>query len=78
MKDDNAEFYRRSVEDLIVAQNSEPIFLEIVGSEGVCPLDKKPCGFVSSCDDVLSLALGLDFREGASCPRAVAFFKAGK
>ena len=76
MNKDVAESYRRSVEDLIVAQNSEFIDVEIDGSEGVCPLDKKPCGFVSSCDDVLSLVFGL--REGFSCPRAVAFFKAGK
>ena len=74
----DAEFYRRSVEDLIVAQNSEFIDVEIDGSEGICPIDKKPCGFVSSCDDVLSLAFGLDLREGFSCPRAVAFFKARK
>ena len=76
MKDDNAEFYRRSVEDLIVAQNkSKFIDLEIDGSEGVCPIDKEPCGFVSSCDDVLSLALGVDMHEGVSCPRAVKAFK---
>lgn len=71
----DAEFYCRSVEDLIVVQNSEPIFLEIDGSAGICPLDKKPCGFVGSCDDVLSLALGRDMREGASCPRAVKAFE---
>jgi len=71
----DAEFYRRSVEDLVVAQNSEPIFLEIDGSEGVCPIIKEPCGFVSSCDDVLSLALGRDMVETVSCPRAVKAFE---
>jgi len=71
----DAEFYRRSVEDLIVAQSREFIDVEIDGSEGICPIDKEPCGFVSSCDDVLSLAFGLDLREGASCPRAVKALK---
>jgi len=51
------------------------IDVKIQSSEGVCPIDKQPCKFVSSCDDVLSLAFGLDLREGASCPRAVAYFR---
>jgi len=46
----DAEFYRRSVEDLIVAQSREFIDVEIDGSEGICPIDKEPCGFVSSCE----------------------------
>ena len=50
--------------------------IRVVSSEDVCPFDKEPCAYVSSCDDALSLVFGFDFREGASCPRA--FFKAGK
>jgi len=42
----------------------------------VCPFDKKPCAYVSSCDDVLSLYFGFDMVEGVSCSRAV--FKAVK
>jgi len=50
--------------------------IKAVRSDDVCPFDKEPCGFASSCDDALSLALGIDMREGGSCPRAV--FKARK
>jgi len=73
MDKDVAESYRRSVEDLIVAQNEEFVDLEIDGSEGVCPIDKKPCGFVSSCDDIMNLVLGLS--KSVSCPRAVKALK---
>jgi len=52
--------------------------VKISSSDGNCPLDGEPCGFVSSCDDVLSLVFGFDMVETVSCPRAVAFFKAGK
>jgi hypothetical protein len=48
--------------NLIVAQNIEL---------PKCPFDKKPCKYVSSCDDVLSLRCGFDVVEGDSCPRAV-------
>jgi len=47
------------------------IDVKIESSKGVCPIDKQLCKFVSSCDAVVSLAFGLDLREGASCPRAV-------
>jgi len=50
--------------------------IRVISSKDVCPYDKEPCEFVSSCDDALSLALGIDMREGGSCPRAV--FKARK
>ena len=50
--------------------------IRVVSSKDVCPFDKEPCEYVSSCDDVLSLVFGFDLREGASCPRAV--FKAVK
>ena len=50
--------------------------IRVVGSKDICPFDKKPCAYVSSCDDALSLAFGIDLREGRSCPRAV--FKARK
>ena len=42
-----------------------------VRSVDLCPFDKKPCKYVSSCDHVLSLRLGFDVVEGDSCPRAV-------
>ena len=47
-----------------------------VRSEDVCPFDGLPCKFVHSCDDALSLRIGFDVVEGASCSRAV--FKVGK
>jgi len=50
--------------------------IRVISSKDVCPFDKKPCAYVSSCDDALSLAFGIDLHEGASCRRAV--FKAGK
>jgi hypothetical protein len=36
----------------------------------VCPFDKQPCSIVGSCDDALSLIMGVDCVEGKSCSRA--------
>ena len=37
----------------------------------VCPFDGLPCGYVSSCDDVLSWRFGFYIGEGKPCSRAV-------
>jgi len=46
-------------------------YVKRLAERGFCPFDNAPCGLVGSCDDVLSLAVGRDMREGAPCHRAV-------
>jgi hypothetical protein len=58
MRDDRGN-YRRDIADLIASQNEETL----------CPIIHEPCDYVESCDDVLSLRVGVDCVEGASCPR---------
>lgn len=36
---------------------------------GICPFDKMPCKYVSSCDEILALDFGLV--PPLDCPRAV-------
>ena len=48
-------------------------FFDVSGD--VCPFDNKPCvhgkEFISSCDDVSSVVMGFDIREGEPCSRSV-------
>jgi len=52
--------YREDIKALIASQNKVK----------VCPFDGLPCKYVDSCDDVLSLQLGVDVVEEESCSRA--------
>jgi hypothetical protein len=60
---------------LKVKRTVEGGFTSVDVSGDVCPFDKKPCmygkEFISSCDDVSSVIMGFDIREGEPCSRSV-------
>lgn len=60
---------------LKVKRVSESGFTSIGVSGEVCPLDKEPCKygkeFIGSCDDVSSVIMGFNIREGEPCSRSV-------
>lgn len=58
-----------------VKRSVESGFTFVSVSGDVCPFDNKPCKygkeFISSCDDVSSVVMGFDIREGEPCSRSV-------